>query len=212
MTPRRRRRALSLEELDLWLASDRAPAKGGWNVSAVDGLIAGIVAGPEPVEPEEWTRLIFGARPLGEDGDAALQAVLDRHAAVARILAAAPAGYAPLFMRTDEGVVLAQDWAAGFLAAVRLRLEAWRPLLEAAETGGLLLPILVHVPAPGDRGPHRRAAGAGQAAPRRGVPPHPGRGRRPSRALPARPPRRRHDLIPHPLSWHGSRTVTLPSK
>jgi uncharacterized protein len=149
MTSRRRRRALSLEELELWLASDRAPAKGGWNVSAVDGLIAGIVAGPEPVEPEEWTRLIFGARPLGEDGDAALQAVLDRHAAVARILAAAPAGYAPLLMRTDEGVVLARDWAAGFLAAVRLRIEAWRPLLEAAETGGPLLPILVHVPAPG---------------------------------------------------------------
>ena len=51
MTPQPRRRALSLEELELWLASDRAPAKGGWNVSAVDGLIAGIVAGPEPVEP-----------------------------------------------------------------------------------------------------------------------------------------------------------------
>ena len=56
--------------------------------------------------------------------------MLDRHAAVARDLAEAPARYAPLFMRTDEGTVLAQDWAAGFLAAVRLRLEAWRPLLE----------------------------------------------------------------------------------
>ena len=77
MTPRRRRRALSLEELELWLASDQAPAKDGWNVSAVDGLLAGIVIGPEPVEPEEWTRLIFGARPLGRDSDAALQVVLD---------------------------------------------------------------------------------------------------------------------------------------
>jgi uncharacterized protein len=148
MTPRRRHRALSLEELDLWLASDQAPAKGGWNVSAVDGLIAGIVVGPEPIESAEWSRLIFGGRPLGTDGDAALQAVLDRHAAVAKILAAAPASYAPLFMRTDEGVVLAQDWAAGFLGAVRLRLEAWRPLLEA-ETNRLLLPILVHIPDPG---------------------------------------------------------------
>jgi len=148
MTSQRRRRALSLEELELWLASDQAPAKGGWNVSAVDGLIAGIVVGPEPIEPTEWTRLIFGARPLGTGGDAALRAVLDRHAAVAKILAAAPASYAPLFMRTDEGVVLAQDWAAGFLAAIRLRLEAWRPLLEA-ETSPLLLPILVHIPAPG---------------------------------------------------------------
>jgi uncharacterized protein len=148
MTPQRRRRALSLEELELWLASDRAPAKGGWNVSAVDGLIAGIVIGPEPVEPEEWTRLIFGARPLGPDGEAALQAVLDRHDAVAKILAEAPASYAPLFMRTDEGVVLAQDWAAGFLAAVRLRLEAWRPLLDGPAGIGLLLPILAYTPDP----------------------------------------------------------------
>ena len=151
MTSQRRRRALSLEELELWLASDHAPAKGGWNVSAVDGLVAGIVVGPEPVEPQEWTRLIFGARPRGPDGEAALQAVLDRHDAVAKILAKAPASYAPLFMRTDEGVVLAQDWAAGFLAAIRLRLEAWRPLLEA-ETSRLLLPILVHIPAPGIEG------------------------------------------------------------
>ena len=152
MTSRRRRRALSLDELDLWLASHRAPAKGGWNVSAVDGLIAGIAVSPEPIEPKEWTLLIFCTQPLGPDGEAALQAVLDRHDAVAKILAKAPASYAPLFMRTDEGVVLAQDWAAGFLAAVRLRFEAWRPLLEAAETGGLLLPILVHVPAPGVEG------------------------------------------------------------
>jgi uncharacterized protein len=148
MTPQRRRRALSLEELDGWLASDQAPAKGGWNVSAVDGFLAGIIVGPEPIEPKEWTRLIFGARPLGKGGDAAAQAVLDRHTTVAKILAEAPTRYVPLFMRTDEGVVLAQDWAAGFLAAVRLRLEAWRPLLEGPAWIGLLLPILVYTPDP----------------------------------------------------------------
>src|SRR3712207_4026566 len=139
MTSRRPRRALSLEELGDWLASDHAPAKGGWNVSAVDGFLAGIIVGPELIEPKEWTRLIFGGRPLGKDGDAAVQAVLDRHATVAKILAEAPARYVPLFMRTDEGVVLAQDWAAGFLAAVRLRLEAWRPPLEGSARIGLLL-------------------------------------------------------------------------
>src|SRR5688572_27991953 len=72
MTSRQQRRALSLEELDDWLASDHAPAKGGWNVSAVDGFLAGIIVGPAPIEPKEWTRLIFGARPLGKDADAAI--------------------------------------------------------------------------------------------------------------------------------------------
>ena len=74
--------------------------------------------------------------------------MLDRHATVAKVLTEAPTRYVPLFMRTDEGVVLAQDWAAGFLAAVRLRLEAWRPLLEGPDWIGLLLPILVYTPDP----------------------------------------------------------------
>jgi hypothetical protein len=56
--------------------------------------------------------------------------VLDRHDAVAKILAEATARYASLFMHTDEGTGLVQDWAAGSLAAVRLRLEAWRLLLK----------------------------------------------------------------------------------
>src|SRR3712207_8154182 len=99
MTPQRRRRALSLEELDDWLTSDQAPAKGGWNVSAVDGLIAGVIIGPEPIEPKEWTRLIFGTPPLGKDGEPALQGVLDRHVAVAAMPAKVLATYAPLFFR-----------------------------------------------------------------------------------------------------------------
>src|SRR4029453_9082629 len=87
MPPQRRRRTLSLEDLELWLASDQAPAKGGWNVSAVDGLLAGIIIGPEPIQPKERRGLIFRARPVGKGAAAALQAVLDRHAAAAKILA-----------------------------------------------------------------------------------------------------------------------------
>jgi yecA family protein len=45
-------------------------------------------------------------------------------------------------------VVLAQDWAAGFIAAIRLRQEAWRPLLEGPAWMELLLPILVYTPDP----------------------------------------------------------------
>jgi hypothetical protein len=80
------------EELDLWLASDQAPAKGGWNVSAVDGFLAGIIAGPELIESKEWTRLIFGRRPLGKDGDAAVPRVVDRPAPVPAQAASAEPG------------------------------------------------------------------------------------------------------------------------
>ena len=114
----------------------------------------------------------------------------------------APARYAPLFLRTDEGAVLAQDWAAGFLAAVRLRLEAWRPLLNGPAWMGLLLPILVRTPT------RRSRPGSPGCRPRRGttwprLPPYPDRGGGPSRAFPARPARCRHNLSPGSieLAW-----------
>ena len=50
-----------------------------------------------------------------------------------------------IFERTDDGTVLAGPWCKGFLAALKLRRDAWRPLLDLGQIQhGLLLPILLH--------------------------------------------------------------------
>ena len=60
-------------------------------------------------------------------------------------LATAPERYAPIFERTDDGTVLAHPWCMGFLAAIKLRRNAWQPLLTLSRIEhGLLLPILLH--------------------------------------------------------------------
>jgi uncharacterized protein len=65
--------------------------------------------------------------------------------AVSEGVATAPERYAPIFERTDDGTVLAGPWCRGFLAAMRLRHQAWRPLLDLSRIEhGSLLQILLH--------------------------------------------------------------------
>jgi uncharacterized protein len=71
--------------------------------------------------------------------------VVARFNAVSEGLATAPENYAPIFERTDDGTVLAHPWCMGFLAAMKLRHDAWQPLLTLSRIEhGLLLPILLH--------------------------------------------------------------------
>ena len=51
-------------------------------------------------------------------------------------------GDEPVFWEGADGEVIAADWAEGFVDAVRLRPEAWRPLLEDREALVMLMPIL----------------------------------------------------------------------
>ncbi|MFC7689643.1 hypothetical protein ACFQY5_08435 [Paeniroseomonas aquatica] len=45
-------------------------------------------------------------------------------------------------MRTDDGTVLAQPRAAGFMLAVKRWPGAWRPMFEHDDHVGLMLPII----------------------------------------------------------------------
>ncbi|MEK9281071.1 YecA family protein [Bradyrhizobium sp. ISRA442] len=47
--------------------------------------------------------------------------------------------------REANGDIDPRPWCQGFYAAMRLRLSAWAPLLDASNVNhGLLLPILLH--------------------------------------------------------------------
>jgi uncharacterized protein len=51
-------------------------------------------------------------------------------------------------MRTDEGDVLPGEWADGFYGAIKLTLDAWRPLFERKDTGEPIMAILLHATRP----------------------------------------------------------------
>lgn len=149
-TARRRgaHEAMSLEELERWIDQlDPPPLIDG--VSMLDGYLTAIIVGPCSIDPHEWLRHMLGPHSgLGMEGTkqaAAIMAIVVRFNAISEGLSTAPQRYAPIFERTDDGTVLAGPWCMGFLAAIKLRYDAWRTLRDINRSEhGLLLPILLH--------------------------------------------------------------------
>jgi uncharacterized protein len=86
-----------------------------------------------------------GEEPVFEDEGQArrvIGAIMGRYNEILRELDSDPEGYAPIFWEGPGGEEIAADWAEGFVDAVRLRPEAWRPLLEDRGALVLLMPIL----------------------------------------------------------------------
>ena len=139
---------MSLDQLDAWLHTlEPAPRVDG--ASMLDGYLTAIVIGPCPIQPDDWFVDL-----LGEYGHvataagvtmAAIRAIVARFNAISEGLSLAPSKHAPLFEKTGDGLALPQPWCTGFLNAMRLRIDDWRPLLDPSRIDHvLLLPILLY--------------------------------------------------------------------
>ena len=136
---------VDLEALDQFLMSDSSP-EDCMQLSDLDGFLTGIAIGPELVMPSEWLPAIWGGdEPVFESIEQAqtvIGTIMGRYNEILRALSTDPEAYAPLFWEDPSGEVIAADWAEGFVDAIRLRPEAWRPLLEDREALVMLMPIL----------------------------------------------------------------------
>lgn len=115
----------------------------------LDGYLTAIVIGPCSIPPDEWMVDLLGrhGRIASADGETlvALTAIVGRFNVISKGLSIAPGQHAPIFEKTDDGLVLPHPWCMGFLAAMQLRLEAWQPVLDRDRIEhGLMLPILLH--------------------------------------------------------------------
>jgi uncharacterized protein len=132
-----------LDLLDAYLLSDQSPPEC-LLLSDLDGFLTGIAIGPEVVMPSEWLPHVWGGEePVFDDhlqASAILGTILGRYNTILRGVEAGVFG--PLFWETQDGTVIAADWAEGFMQAVALRADAWEPLMRSKRLGRLLLPIL----------------------------------------------------------------------
>jgi uncharacterized protein len=139
---------MRLEQLNIWL-NMLEPAPKADSTSMLDGYLTAIVVGPHSIPPDEWFVDLLGERgriatAVGRT-PAAITAIVGHFNAIGEGLSTAPEQHAPIFEKMDDGMVLPQPWCMGFLAAMRLRFEAWRPLLDLSRIQHrLLLPILLH--------------------------------------------------------------------
>lgn len=160
MTVRRRRptrvgRGLSLEQLDDWFLA-LEPAARVEGVSMLDGYLTAIIVGPRSIPPDEWFDDLFGKRGniavASGTMVAAITAIVARFNAISEGLSAEPPRHAPILRKTDDGLAVPHLWCMGFLAGMRLRMDAWRPLLDLNRVDhGLMLPILLYCVDPSGR-------------------------------------------------------------
>jgi len=120
---------------------------GAIGMSAIDGLIAALVAAPSFVHPDEWIPLIFGGRqpPLDENSPElrAVKTIFNRYNEVSETLADRPQTYRPIFMTDDDGSIVARDWAVGFMLGIALRSKEWGRSILLTQHRQVLVPILV---------------------------------------------------------------------
>jgi yecA family protein len=121
---------------------------GAIGMSAIDGLIAALVAAPSFVHPDEWVPLVFGGRqpPLDENSPElrVVKTIFNRYNEVSDILADRPQAYRPIFMVDDDGSIVVRDWAVGFALGIGLRAKEWGTHILLTEHCRALVPILVY--------------------------------------------------------------------
>jgi yecA family protein len=138
--------AFSYSELDELL---RGTGHGGFiGMSAIDGLIAALVAAPSFVHPDEWVPLIFGNRRPNLDENSteyrAVKTIFNRYNEVSSLLEDRPGDYQPIFMVDEKGGIVVRDWVVGFMRGVGLRRDEWGECILLTRNRALLTPILVY--------------------------------------------------------------------
>lgn len=146
----RRAKLLTLEQLEAWFdKAEPVPPCGG--VSMMNGFLTGLAAGPVFLLPNDWMFHVIGDHEkkalIGNKIQAVIDTIVDHYNLIAHQLTA-PGRYAPMLMRTDEGEVLAGDWADGFFGAINLNLEDWAPLFAQKQTGEPIMGILMQCTKP----------------------------------------------------------------
>lgn len=134
-----------LDKLELFLQSDEAPPNS-MQISDLDGFLTGIAIGPDLILPSEWIPVIWGgeepAFASSDQAEEVMSAILRRYNHILDTLSGGRWTIDPIFWDGGDGVVIASDWAEGFMDAVHLRLDAWEPLFQDRNQTDLLIPIL----------------------------------------------------------------------
>lgn len=138
-------RILTLEQLEDWLDSLDPPAGG---VSMIDGYLAALVVSPQFIPPEEWLSPIVGDR-IAWASDHSIEGAVrntlfKRYNEISKTLSGGPKRYAPIYMRTDDGEVLVEDYANGFYLGMSLTMDDWQPFFAEPEIAMAMVLILDH--------------------------------------------------------------------
>ena len=72
-----------------------------------------------------------------------LGTIMGRYNEIVACLTSAPDDFEPVLWEGPGGEIIGSDWAGGFLDAVALRPQAWKPLMGDDRGGALMAPLFL---------------------------------------------------------------------
>jgi uncharacterized protein len=136
-----------LNYLDKWLSSDGSPPNS-MMLSDLDGFLTAVAIGPDLIMPSEWLPVVWGGRApefkSQRQAQRIMETILGRYNEILHTLDTDPDALEPIFWSKDDGTVIVEDWAMGFLDGIQLRLKHWVPLLKPGKQGVLIVPIAMY--------------------------------------------------------------------
>lgn len=138
-----------LDEVSALLESDLTP-DDCMDISMLQGYLTAVLLGPEMTEPEVWLKTIWGEGPEASyfaakaEASRLVELVVELYNEIAQQLQVSAEDYEPiLYLDEETGLQIARPWCMGFMYGAALNEEAWQPLLDDAEYGPALLPVVM---------------------------------------------------------------------
>jgi len=141
--------SLTEEEFDRLSALLGQAGPGAMNIEMLDGFFAALICGPDLVPPSEYLPEVWGEDFVFESDEQVneLLGLLMKHwNAVADGLQRSLGGeevYMPVLLEDETGIARGNDWAAGFIRGVSMRIDDWQVLFNDEEHGGPLVVIMM---------------------------------------------------------------------
>lgn len=135
-----------LDQLDALLAQI---GPNSMTLEMVDGYFAALLCSPELVQPSGWLPRIWGEGYSLESEEQFTLAttLLMRHwnavAASLRAMQDSETPYRPVVQEDDDGVILGNDWAMGFLEGIDTSPAGWDELLDSDDPENPLIPFMI---------------------------------------------------------------------
>lgn len=138
---------LLYENMAAYASSRERVEQGFAHLSYSNGLMTAVIIGPELISPDEWLPEVVdlsGAQGEIEDMQLLTNLILLEYHKILESLTADEKTYEPFFWEDGNERIVTKDWAEGFVHGIRLRPDAWAPVLQGDDrVFGTLLYVLL---------------------------------------------------------------------
>lgn len=146
------------DELEEFLLYEKTP-DGCMDISTLDGFLTCLIIGPDTIMPSRWLPAVWGETPSDEmiwdsrkESEHYIGLLMSYYNSISQEFQNNL--YEPLFYISKingKEYTIIDEWCWGFMTAVNMASDSWRPLFQSKENKSLMTPIVLHGTTDGHR-------------------------------------------------------------